>query len=94
MAGVRFRDAPCVDVIEETQYLKFDFRKSKSKLTAVVLVKAKRSAMLLGEIKWYAPWKQYAFFPRDRTLFNSECMTDILTVIAVLMKQRKKTKTQ
>jgi len=35
----------------------------------------------LGEIKWYAPWRQYCFFPGNNVVFNKTCMLDILDFI-------------
>lgn len=33
--------------------------------------------MSLGTIKWYAPWRQYCFFPNEKSLYNQECLRDI-----------------
>ncbi len=83
-------DGPCV--IEETRYLRFDFRTSKSRRTVTVLVSGKRSGLLLGAIKWHRDQHEYFFGPLTGSLFNREYMIDILTVMAVLRRQRKKLK--
>jgi hypothetical protein len=31
----------------------------------------------LGDIKWYAPWRKYAFFPEIDTLYEQDCLRDI-----------------
>lgn len=31
----------------------------------------------LGRVGWYAPWRCYAFFPRDRTIFERVCLREI-----------------
>lgn len=31
----------------------------------------------LGIIKWFAPWRRYAFFPATGSLFESECLQNI-----------------
>jgi hypothetical protein len=31
----------------------------------------------LGEIRWYAPWRQYAFYPTRNSLFERQCLRDI-----------------
>ena len=32
------------------------------------------SCALLGRIGWYGAWRQYAFFPAEKTIFNSDCL--------------------
>jgi len=31
----------------------------------------------LGEVRWYGPWRCYAFFPAGGTLFEKDCLRDI-----------------
>jgi hypothetical protein len=33
--------------------------------------------IFLGEIKWYAKWRKYAFFPVDKCLFEEVCLIEI-----------------
>jgi len=44
---------------------------------------------ILGQIKWYPQWRQYCFFPSPHTVFNIDCMRDIMRVIRDLMDERK-----
>lgn len=32
---------------------------------------------VLGVVKWHAPWRCYAFFPRPDTLYEQQCLHDI-----------------
>lgn len=32
---------------------------------------------LLGEIKWYGPWRRYVFHPIPGTLYDGTCMVEI-----------------
>ena len=32
----------------------------------------------IGEIKWYAPWRKFCFFPDKDTVWDSKCLTDVL----------------
>lgn len=41
----------------------------------------------LGEIKWYAPWRRYCFFP-ENSIFDAACLTDILHFINLRMQER------
>jgi hypothetical protein len=42
--------------------------------TQVWAVRSHRSGDVLGEIRWYGPWRQYAFFPRVATIYNPDCL--------------------
>jgi len=44
----------------------------------------------LGEIKWFGKWRQYSFFPEPNTVFEKQCMKDIISFIEDLMLKRKK----
>jgi hypothetical protein len=44
----------------------------------------------LGEVKWYAPWRRYCFFPNQCTLYDASCLQEIVSHLDDLMKQRKK----
>ncbi len=43
----------------------------------------------LGVVMWYAPWRQYCFYPASGSVFNVGCMTDIQHFIGQLMDARK-----
>ena len=45
---------------------------------------------ILGTIKWFGRWRQYAFFPADGTIFNPECLRDICGEIERLMVARQR----
>jgi len=63
-----------------SKYLEFQFLERKPK-TKVIGVYSKRSGDRLGIIKWYGAWRQYAFFPSGNTLYNVECLNDIIIYI-------------
>ncbi len=66
-----------------SKYLEFSLIEKKPK-TKVIGVWSKKSANRLGIIKWYRPWRQYAFFPEKDTLFNVDCLSDIQSHIKEL----------
>lgn len=72
------------------EYVFFALIKEKPK-TSVWGCYNKRSGDILGEVKWYAPWRQYCFFPTARytTIFNAGCMKDIVEFIEIQMAKRK-----
>jgi hypothetical protein len=63
--------------------------KRKTKIFAVV---AKEGGIPLGSIKWFGRWRKYAFFPQPNTVFETQCLTDIVEFINKLMEERKHAK--
>ena len=54
-------------------------RKTK---TSVWEIRNKKSDAVLGEVRWYAPWRQYCFFPVGfSTVFNKDCLNVIVSFI-------------
>lgn len=45
---------------------------------------------VLGYIKWYGPWRQYCFFPREDCVWSSGCLADLAAFIKGLMDERKR----
>lgn len=43
----------------------------------------------LGYVKWHSPWRKYTFMPEDGTLYDPECLRDIITFLeAETVKQK------
>ena len=53
--------------------------------TSIVSVLAKRTGAQLGQIRWYAPWRQYVLYPSPQTLFNGRCLADITSQLVAMM---------
>lgn len=51
-------------------------------------------ATFLGDVRWYAPWRQYCFLPEDDCVFSKGCMADINDFITKLMDMRKTKQTE
>lgn len=51
----------------------------------------KESGSVIGEIKWYGAWRKYCFFPVPEivTIFETDCLTDIISFLNKLMIQWK-----
>jgi len=58
---------------------------TKTRRTKIINVISKSHGDLLGEIRWFGRWRQYAFYPQPETVFTPECMQDITGVIQNLM---------
>lgn len=44
---------------------------------------------MIGEIKWYGPWRKYCFFPKPNCVFETDCLKDIISFLSKLMLDRK-----
>ena len=62
---------------------------SKTDKTGTYDVIANEGNIVLGQIKWYSPWRKYSFFPNNNTLFEKTCLQDIINFIDKLMEERK-----
>ena len=80
------QEEPC-----ETNYLRFNLKEKKDK-TEVWEVISKRHGFNLGVIKWYGSWRQYCFFPEPETVFNIDCMDDIMIFIQDMMEHKREDK--
>lgn len=75
--------------IKINEYLEFNLIEQKPK-TKIVGVWSKKSSDRLGLIKWHGPWRQYAFFPENGTLFNIGCLYYIQIHMKGMMDKRRK----
>lgn len=72
-----------------SKYLIFEEDDHWERKTKRIVVVSKRKLTVLGDIRWWPPWRQYVFFPESNTLWNVECMRDIQECIKRLMDERK-----
>lgn len=70
-------------MITDYKYIYFIKFADKPK-TFVWFCYSKSSNDLLGEVKWYGPWRQYCFFPEPNTVFNVTCFDHINNFIGQL----------
>lgn len=42
----------------------------------------------LGQVKWYAPWRRYTFYPNANTLFDCTCLKEVIDFISSEMLKR------
>lgn len=70
----------------EGTYIQFQFReRSLSGKTVIYDVEEKRG-IRLGEIRWFAVWRRYAFYPQPCTVFEEKCLGEIAEFCANLTK--------
>lgn len=73
----------------ESRYLTFERLNLANRRTSVWSVKSKQSGATLGVVQWFGRWRQYAFFPARDTVYNPQCMKDIIALIEAAMKERQ-----
>lgn len=73
-----------------SEYLYFKEDDQYEGKTKRFIIVSKKHFNILGEIKWYGAWRQYTFIPEDNTIWNIQCMKDIILFIDNLMSERKK----
>lgn len=61
-----------------SEYLNFEEDDHYEGKTKRIVITSKKHLEILGEIKWYGPWRQYAFYPLENTIWNKQCMKDII----------------
>ena len=57
--------------------------------TKVYHIFSESSDELIAVIKWYAPWRQYCFYPKEDTVWSRGCLIDINSFLKELMDERK-----
>lgn len=76
------------------KYLEFKLVGHKPR-TEIWHVLSKRHGNRLGVIQWYAPWRQYCFYPEADCVFNNRCLQKITEFLEHLMiRYRIKRKTR
>jgi len=50
---------------------------SKSGKTEIWVIAAVADNTPLGQVYWYASWRQYVFYPADHTLWNADCLEEV-----------------
>lgn len=73
-----------------SKWIKFiTYPPNKGRKMPSFLIRNKESDFVLGEIKWYGPFRQYSFFPEPNTVFEKTCLKDITDFIVELMEKHK-----
>lgn len=75
-------------ILKETKYLRFIDKEVKQTTKIIGIVNIHYDEEI-GEIKWFGRWRQYCFYPSNRTIWNTGCMEDVHGVIKELMNERK-----
>lgn len=70
-----------------SRYIEFIHIEDKPK-TSVWSCRNIKSGDELGQILWYAPWRQYCYVPVTQGVYNKDCLESIVDFIEKQMKAR------
>lgn len=45
----------------------------------------------LGEVRWYSPWRRYAFYPAPGTVFDTACLEELANFVSIETKKQEAT---
>lgn len=48
-----------------------------------------QGGLSLGEVKWFAHWRQYTFWPAVGTIYDESCMREIADFVEAETKKHK-----
>ena len=65
----------------ESKYLEFQEHTPEGRKTKIWYVISKTQGTLLAEIKWHGSWRQYTLWPSPNTIWNNQCLVDIVTFL-------------
>ena len=74
----------------EYKYIHFVKTKDKAK-TSVWECCQDSNYSVLGEVKWYSPWRQYCYWSYVVAVYNVGCLTDIIDFVNQLNKEKRLT---
>lgn len=81
-----------MSAIEEREYEYMRIQKDEDLTKTSVFVVLDKRGDLLGQIRWWASWRQYCFFPLNNRVFSQGCMNDICSFLDELKEERRNKK--
>lgn len=76
------------EVCTTCKHISFVLTETKPK-TDVYRVISNSGGEYLATIKWHGPWRQYVVQPESDTIWNRDCLRDVIEFIQGLMDARR-----
>jgi|APCry1669189883_1035261.scaffolds.fasta_scaffold299619_1 hypothetical protein len=57
--------------------------------TAIWRVWTKDEHAIIGQVRWFAPWRKYCFFPSLDTVFEEVCLRDIASFVEARTREHR-----
>ena len=74
---------------KKKEWIKFELIIKKPKTKVYHVITTYDDAKIIGEISWYCPWRCYVFYPAPSTVWEPNCLNQIIKFIDSLMEERK-----
>lgn len=71
------------------KFVRFELTDTRADGTSVFNIYNNITGEHLGMIDWYDNWRKYCFLPNDNTLWEVECLKEVIDYIKELMKYIK-----
>lgn len=72
-------------MVRESKYLVYNSITLPKRKTPILFV-CNKSNEELGQIRFYPKWRRFVFYPKADTLFDSNCLEDIIFTINLIQK--------
>ena len=76
-------------LIHSTRYLEFWLVKELPKTNVYFVVNRSKDTHL-GEIRWFPTWRQYTFMPEPETIWNKDCLRQVVEFLEEIERERRK----
>lgn len=74
-----------------SKYLEFvEMGESPSGKTKIWSVMNSNDGSLLGQVKWYGPWRKYVFFSEPNCIWSADCLEDLSKFVNQKMKEKQR----
>lgn len=77
---------------ERKKWIKFILvgRKPKTEIYDIVYNDEDKQVggLILGQIKWFPRWRKYSFFPANDTVWEQDCLDDIVAFLYKLKTEK------
>lgn len=73
----------------DSRFIYFELAEKHNPKTWIIDVFAENNDVQLGQVRYYAQWRRYGFFPADGTVFERVCMRDIMSFLILIDTQQK-----
>ena len=57
--------------------------------TKIWTVRSTAGGSTLGEVRWFAPWRKYAFYVASGCLFEEDCLRDIADFVETVTREHR-----
>lgn len=63
-------------------------RNGRKRKTRIIELRDNRD-ILIATLKWHPGWRSYTFWPADRTLWDTKCLADVVSVLDALRAEHR-----